>query len=416
MRPGLAARIAWRQILSRSNSGFVRTVSTLSIAGIAIGVAALIILNSFMDGFSGTIMRNLSSISPPLEVRIPGGRAFGAREFSQATEILYGWPGVTGVSRVLEKTIVIAGSSGDVAGVRMRGIDWSTEPGLVQGTRLSDLEVGGAGVVLGPILAERLGVSRGDEVRLASTDATSFSSMGRLLVDTILTVPVAAVLDLGIEEYNSSILLTDLVTASSLFSHPFEATTLSVGLSEDADPVATAAALTEVMRDTYIAGGMEYMVCDAFISSHSNLFAALGLEKAGMTIVLALIGVVALLNLLSALTMIAIEHRRDTGVLRSMGATPGMIVTTALLQGGIIGAGGALAGTVFAVGGTLVINRFFPIRLESSVYWVDTLPGELQPLLIAAVTGITMFACLAAAVFPALRAVRISPSQAVRYE
>ncbi|OPL18859.1 MAG: hypothetical protein AVO35_02690 [Candidatus Aegiribacteria sp. MLS_C] len=416
MITGLAARIAWRQILSRSNSGFVRTVSLLSIAGIAIGVAALIVLNSFMDGFSGTIMRNLSSISPPMEVRIPGGQAFGTLEVSQAAEILSRWPGITGYSRVLEKTIVIAGNSGDVAGVRMRGIDWDSEPDLVQGTRLSNLETSVAGVVLGPILAERLGVSEGDEVRLASTDATRFSSMGRLLVDTILTVPVAAVVDLGIEEYNSSMLLTDLGTASGMFGHPVEATTLSVGISEDSDPVATAAAVTEVMRETYITGGMEYMVCDAFISSHRNLFAALGLEKAGLTIVLALIGVVALLNLLSALTMIAIEHRRDTGVLRSMGATPGMIVATALLQGGIIGAGGALTGTVFAVGTTLVINRFFPIRLESSVYWVDTLPGELQPLLIAAITGITLVACLAAAVFPALRAVRISPSQAVRYE
>jgi lipoprotein-releasing system permease protein len=135
-----------------------------------------------------------------------------------------------------------------------------------------------------------------------------------------------------------------------------------------------------------------------------------------MTIVLALIGVVALLNLLSALTMIAIEHRRDTGVLRSMGATPGMIVTTGLLQGGMIGVGGALAGSGFALASIALINRYFPIRLESSVYWVDTLPGKIQPLLIASIIGVTVAACLAASVFPALRAVNISPSQAVRYE
>ena len=416
MRPGLAARIAWRQIFSRSNSGFVRTVSSLSIVGIAIGVAALIILNSFMDGFSDTILRNLSSISPPMEIRIPGGYTFGPEEYRDARSIALDHPGVTGISPVLEKTVVIAGNSGDVAGVRMRGVDWEVEPSLVQGMRLQDLGLSGRGAVLGTLLAERLEVSRGDTVRLASTDATQFSSMGRLLVDTIVPVPVSGIRDFGIEEYNSSIVLADLATAGSLFRHPLIATTLSVGLEEGYDPVATAGAITEEMRDSYVSGNTEYMVCDAFISTHRNLFAALGLEKAGMTIVLALIGFVALLNLLSALTMIAIEHRRDTGVLRTMGATPGMVVTTGLVQGGMIGLLGAVSGSVFAVIVITVVNRFFPINLESSVYWVDTLSGRMQPVLIFSIIAITVIFCLLASVFPAVRALGISPSRAVRYE
>lgn len=416
MKFPLAARIAWRQILSKSNSGFVRTVSSLSVIGIAIGVAALIILNSFMDGFSGTIMRNLSSISPPMEIRIPGGYPFGPEEYRQGVETAMGFPGVTGVSPVLEKTVVIAGSSGDVAGVRIRGVDWEREPDLVQGARMADIRFEGRGVAIGSILSQRLGVGAGDTVRLASTDATQFSSMGRLLVDTIVAVPVRGVIDFGIEDYNSSIVLSDLETAAGLFRQPVVATTLSVGLEEGRDPVATAAAITESMRQGYVTGNTEYMVCDAFVTTHRNLFAALGLEKMGMTIVLALIGVVALLNLLSALTMIAIEHRRDTGVLRSMGATPGMILGTGLLQGGMIGAGGAIAGSGFALAAITVINRFFPIRLESSVYWVDTLPGKLQPVLVASIIGVTIAACLAASILPALRAVSISPSEAVRYE
>lgn len=416
MRIRLAARIALRQILSSSNSGFVRTVSFLSIAGIAIGVAALIIINSFMDGFSENILNNLSSINPPMEVRIPGGYTFGPEETADAREILEEWPGITGISPVLEKTVVIAGNSGEVAGVKMRGVDWELEPGLVMSGRLSALQVQGRGAVLGTSLAERLQVSAGDSVRLASTDVTQFSSMGRLLVDTIISVRVSGVTDFGIEEYNSSIILTDLATASGMFTGPVAATTLSVGIEEGTDPVEEAEAITVAMRESYITGKMEYMVCDAFISSHSNLFAALGLEKLGMSIVLALIGVVALLNLLSALTMIAIEHRRDMGVLRSMGATPGMIVVTGLIQGGILGAGGALAGSGFAVLAVTAINRYFPISLESSVYWVDTLPGRLEPVLILGITLVTILACFAASAFPALRVVSISPSTAVRYE
>jgi len=174
--------------------------------------------------------------------------------------------------------------------------------------------------------------------------------------------------------------------------------------------------MSSYLRESYIAGDCDYMVCTAFISAHGNLFAALGLEKTAMTIVLALISFVALLNLLSALNMIAIEHRRDTGVLRSMGASPRMIVAAGLMQGGIIGATGALAGSMFALVVVFTINNYFPIRLESSVYWIDILPGKVQPLLIIGIITATISACFAASLFPAFNAIRVSPSKAVRYE
>jgi len=408
--------IAWRQILSKSNSGFVRTVSFLSIAGIAIGVAALLILNSFMDGFSESILKQLSSIHPPMEIRIPGGFVFQPETVHFVDSLAGVSENITSVSPVLEKTVVAAGNSGDVAGVRIRGVDWDVEPSLVTGDRLSNLNVSGRGAVLGTTLSERLGVSRGDTIRLASTDATQFSSMGRLLVDTIVSVEVCEIMDFGIEEYNSSIIITDLSTASLMFRNPVVATSLSVGLTADADPVLEAENLSFVLRESYIAGDCDYMMCSTFISSHRNLFAALGLEKTGMTIVLALISVVALLNLLSALNMIAIEHRRDTGVLRSMGASPRIIISAGLMQGVIIGAGGALSGSFFAVLAVTAINRYFPIRLESSVYWIDILSGKIQPHLILGIIFVTVAACFIASIFPALHAIRISPSEAVRYE
>jgi len=409
-------RIAWRQILSRSNSGFVRTVSILSIVGIAIGVAALLILNSFMVGFSESIFEQLSSIHPPMEIRIPGTYSLDPADVLFADSLAGLNENITSVSPVLEKTVVAAGNSGDVAGVRIRGVNWNMEPSLVSGDRFRNLDIQGRGAVLGITLSERLGVSRGDEIRLASTDATQFSSMGRLLVDTIVSVSIREVIDFGIDEYNSSILFTDLTTASLLFKDPILATSLSVGLVPGADPSVEAAAMSSYLRESYIAGDCDYMVCTAFISAHGNLFAALGLEKTAMTIVLALISFVALLNLLSALNMIAIEHRRDTGVLRSMGASPRMIVAAGLMQGGIIGATGALAGSMFALVVVFTINNYFPIRLESSVYWIDILPGKVQPLLIIGIITATISACFAASLFPAFNAIRVSPSKAVRYE
>lgn len=416
MNYSLIFRIAWRQILSRSNSGFVRTVSLLSIAGIAIGVAALLILHAFMDGFSGTIMEHLAAIQPPLEVRAPGGYPVEEADLIFVESLVDSLDELTCVSPVLEKTVVAAGNSGDVAGIRVRGVDWDVEPHLVSSDRLAGMNITGRGAVLGHSLATRLGVSAGDSIRLASTDVTEFSAMGRLLVDTIISVRVYAVINYGIEEYNSSIIFTDLITASLLFREDITATSLSVGIVPGYDPFHTAEKVSSILRASYIDGDCNYMVCDAFISRHKNLFAALGLEKTGMSIVLALISVVALLNLLSALNMIALEHRRDTGVLRAMGASPGVVLSTGLLQGGIIGLAGALTGSLFAVMTIFVINRVFPIRLESSVYWIDILQGEIQPVLILCIGGATVFACLFASLIPAVCALSVSPSKAVRYE
>jgi lipoprotein-releasing system permease protein len=416
VKAALVLRIAWRQLLSRSSSGFVRTVSVLSVAGIAIGVAALLILNAFMDGFADTIMEQLTSIHPPLEVRAPGGYTMTPEDIQYTLDLAESDPRISGVSPVLERTVVAAGSSGDVAGVHLRGIDWTLEPALVAGPELEGLHVSPPGAVIGTTLAARLGVAPGDTMRLASTDAASFSSMGRLLVDTIVAVRVAAVLDMGIDEYNSGVVITDLGTAAALFSTPVAATSLSLGTVQGAEPVSMASGITLALREAYIEGECGYMVCDAFISLHGNLFAALGLEKTGMMIVLALITVVALLNLLSALTMIALEHRRDSGVLRAMGASPRTMMAAGLAQGGMIGMAGASAGCLFASASVAIINRFFPIRLESSVYWIDTLPGEIDLQRLLLVGGITILACLAASVIPTASALAVSPSMAVRYE
>jgi lipoprotein-releasing system permease protein len=416
VKAALILRIALRQLLSRSSSGFVRTVSILSIAGIAIGVAALLILNAFMDGFADTIMEQLTSIHPPVEIRAPGGYTMTPEDIQYVRELADRDPRVSGISPVLEKTVVAAGSSGDVAGVHLRGIDWTLEPSLVAGRELEELHVSQPGAVIGTSLAVRLGLAPGDTMRLASTDAATFSSMGRLLVDTIVAVRVAAVLDMGIDEYNSGIVLTDLVTAAALFSTPVAATSFSLGTVQGTEPVSMASGITLALREAYIQGECGYMVCDAFLSMHGNLFAALGLEKTGMTIVLALITVVALLNLLSALTMIALEHRRDSGALRAMGASPRTMMAAGLAQGGMIGLAGASAGCLFAAATVAVINRFFPIRLESSVYWINTMPGELDLSRLLLVGGMTILACLVASVIPTVAALAVSPSMAVRYE
>ncbi len=417
MKYPISLKIALRQVVSRSHSTFVRTVSILSVAGIAIGVSALLILNSFMDGFVDSILNNLESMNAPLEVRAMGGTPITDNDLVQLSMLADSLPGISAVSPQMEKTAIIAGSNGEVAGFHMRGVDISVESEILSDGILDGFTGCENSILIGKTLAARLGVSVGDFVRLASTDETSFSAAGRLLVDTIITIQVADVVDFGLDEFNSGLVITDIGTAAALFGSEISASKCSAGLRDGYDVIETADAFSAQLEEGYFSGRFDdYLVCEPFIRRHANLFAALGLEKLGMTIVLALITVVALLNLLSALNMIALEHRKDTGILRAMGASPGLIIRTGLIQGGLIGFAGAATGTFTSVGGTLIINRYFPINLESSVYWIETMQGKLDPMFILTVSGATVAACLIAAFIPAVAALSLSPSKAVRYE
>lgn len=417
MKYPLSLRIALRQVFSRSHSTFVRTVSLLSVAGIAIGVSALLILNSFMDGFSDSILNSLISLNPPLEIRAVGGTPITENDLEYIGILAESFPGISAVSPIMEKTAIIAGNNGEVAGFHLRGVNIEIESLILQGGCLDDYEDFENGVLIGKILAERLGVVNGDYVRLASTDATSFSAVGRLLVDTIISAQVVDVVDFGLDEFNTGLVIADIRVSAALFGSEISASKCSAGLEDGHDIMETASGFSELLKEGYFSGKCDdYLVCEPFIKKHANLFSALGLEKLGMTIVLALITVVALLNLLSALNMIALEHRRDAGILRAMGASSGLMIRTGLIQGGFIGLAGALTGTIIAVGSILLINRYFPIHLEGSVYWIETMQGKLDPLLMVIVSGATVIACLVASLIPALAAISLSPSKAVRYE
>lgn len=396
----LVGALSRRQVVSRSHSGFVRFVGVLSVAGIAIGVAALIILRSFMDGFTGAIRHSLEAVNPAVHVYAPGGGALGPSDYGLVQELALGIPGTTGVEAVLERPAVASGAVGTVAGVMVRGMSGSE-----------------GGAVLGMRLAQSLGATSGDTVRLASTAGVSVSGMGRVLVDTIMPMVVVRVTDFGIDEYNRSLVSTSLESARILFGDETGISSMGVGLTANADPVTVSLTLDSLLRERYVEGGWPaYMTAIPFMSFHTNLFQALGLESLAMTIVLGLITVVALLNLSSALTMIALEHRWDMGVLRAMGATPRMVFVTSITRGLSIGAVGVVIGVLTAWASVQVVNSYFPIRLDASVYWVETLAGKFSAETALAASAVTLLVCLLVSVAPALSALSDSPSEALRYE
>ena len=366
-----------------------------------------------MGGFHSSIRQYLAALNPPLIVRAPGGMMLDAEDLALVEQIAEEIEEVTVVSPFIEKAAVAAGHDGEVAGVIVRGVVWETEQ-LITGTGTGSAP---DGAVMGTLLALRLGVSAGDTIRLASTETATVSGAGRILVDTIIPVRISSVIDMGLEEYNKTLVFTDISMARALFRSAGFATSIGAGMVENSDPLAAAEQINTSLREEYVnARHPSYLSCDAFITYHGNLFRALGLEKMAMTIVLALITVVALLNLSSAISMISIEHRRDSGVLRAMGASPGTILGTTIVQGGVIGVTGAAAGIVFSGLAVYLINNFFPIRLETSVYWIDLLPGRFHPGTAALIGILTVGACLLSSLIPGLSALTKSPAEAVRYE
>lgn len=415
MRAGPLPGVAARQLWSRSHSGVVRMVSALSVAGIAIGAAALVLLDSFMNGFQGSIADCLSLSNPPVLVTSPAGGVLSDADLALLDDLSGGLEGLSGVSPFVEKPVVAAGNGGNVTGVVMRAVDPSLESGV---SRVAlGMPSDGPSAVLGTVLARRLSVQEGDSIRVASTEGVEMTATGRALVDTILSLRVEAVRDFGLSEYNSDLMVTNLGVASVLFPGRPEYTGAGIGVDEGGDPAALAEELSSILKEEYVGARHDrYLVAESFMSRHANLFRAFGLERFAMTVVLALITVVALLNLSSALSMIALEHRRDLGVLRAMGAGPSDLVRSALLQGLLLGGAGCVLGGILSGLIILASGRLFRIGLEGSVYWVDTLTARVDPAHIAAVMAFIMASCLAASIVPAAGAVSIPPGECVRHE
>ncbi len=375
-------------------------VGLLSIAGIAIGVAALVILQAFMGGFTDAIAEGLRGINPPVHVYAPGGGSIDDFDLGTVQRLADSIPGITSVVGILERPAVISGSPGTVSGAVVRGMGGPDR-----------------GVVIGSDLARSLNVAPGDEIRIASSAGIEVSGAGRIIVDTIAAMRVDSVADFGLAEYNGSLVTMPLAPARTIFRFGSSLTSAGAHVAPGTDPVTAAGQLDEALYREYAGGGWPvYMSSIPFMAFHGNLFRALGLERAAMTIVLALITVVALLNLSSALSMIALEHRRDTGVLRAMGLPPGGVFRISLIRGLILGGTGAVTGLAFARAAVFAVNRYFPVKLDGDVYWIDVLPGVFPTALALGVTLATIVVCLVVAVIPAISSMSISPSEALRYE
>jgi lipoprotein-releasing system permease protein len=410
----LPAFIGLRYLRAKRRNHFISFISLVSMLGIALGVAALITVISVMNGFEQELRSRILGMVSHATVT---GVGDGIDDWRTAIDIAGEDPRVVGAAPFVEREIMIQGLR--VSGAFMRGVDPALEPAvsdvasqIVEGD-WNSLEAGAWRVVLGRELALWLGVGVGDSVTIY---APSLRSTPAGSVPTLRQFTVSGIFEVGMAEYDRGMAIVHLEDASRLMRMGGQVTGVRLKLEDMFRAWMVATDLTEKL------GGL-YRVRD-WTQEHSNFFRAVQTERMVMFVILSLIVAVAAFNLVSTLVMLVTDKQADIAILRTLGATPGSVMGIFVIQGmvsGVIGiAAGVVGGVLLAMNVTNVmrfLEGIFGFQLmPAEIYYISELPSDLRAANVAMITVLAFAMSLIATLYPAWRAARTQPAEALRYE
>jgi lipoprotein-releasing system permease protein len=408
--------VGLRYTRARKGSGrnaFVSFIAFTSMTGIVVGVWALIVVLSVMNGFQLELRNRILSVASHIEVRgfpelkDPAAVADIARRNPRV---------VAAAPYVLGQAMLSAGEAN--RGVLIRGVDPVQEDTvddvgkhMVRGS-LASLTAGSFNAVLGAELARALGVRVGDSV-VAITPQGIVTPAGTL--PRIKTFKVSGVFEINMSEFDSGLAFVNIDDAEKLYRLE-NANGIRLKLDDMFAAPRVASELLAVMP-------MDADVRD-WTRNHANFFRAVAIEKRMMFIILTLIVAVAAFNIVSAQVMVVTDKKADIAILRTLGAAPKSILAIFMIQGMLIGVIGTLIGVITGVLTALNIDTIVPAIehalniqfLDKTVYYISDLPSDLQSADVITVGLIALFLALAATVYPSWRAARVNPAEALRYE
>ncbi|MFA6029604.1 MAG: ABC transporter permease [Elusimicrobiota bacterium] len=398
--------VALRYLQSRRKGLFALVTTLIGVAGVAVGVAALLTTLSVMNGFQSDIRKKIVGAQAHLLVlgRMDGGRlAEAEKALAARADVAATAPFVVG-----QAIVTYAGGS---TGVVLKGVDPAREPGV--NDLLKSLTAGSweglsggktPGVVLGEELARGLGAWIGDEVVLVSPQGLD-TPMG--LIPALKRFRVQGVLRTGYYEYDSATAYASIADAAAFLKTPGGVSGVGARLKDITRADRAAAELQRAL-------GLSYSV-RSYSQLNRTLFAALKLEKYVMFLILALIILVASLNIASNLILLGTEKLRDVGLLMAMGATPRQARGIFLRVGALIGAVGVGTGLLLGMALCWVIWRYPIVELPADIYYLSRVPVDVQPLDVVVVSGCALALALLATLYPAWRASRVDPVEAIHY-
>ncbi|MGE5309184.1 MAG: ABC transporter permease [Deltaproteobacteria bacterium] len=398
MSLGPEAVISLRYLLTKRKEKFLSLISFISIAGVAIGVMALIVVLAVMTGFDrdlrDRIVGNFSHIT------VSSFRPVTMADYGSLDKKLRQNPHVVSTSPFIQGQVLVE-QDGKYMALGVKGIDPARESRV---TKLSKLVVRGSykdlvpgSVLIGRELATLYGLPVGAELRVITPKGERTS------------LKVAGIFATGMYDYDLNLMVVPLATAQKLLGMGETISAVEVNL----DNIYNA---EKVKKELEGAVGYEYFL-RTWIDSNANFFAALKLEKLTMFIILTLVILVASFNVVSTLIVMVVEKTRDIGILKSIGMNAASIRRIFTYEGLIIGTAGTLAGTIGGVVVCLLLKKYQFIKLPAEVYYIDKLPVALTvwPDL-ALVVGSALAITLLATVYPAMKAAQLKPVEALRYE
>ena len=407
--------IGLRYTRAKRRNHFISFISLISMLGMALGVMALIVVLSVMNGFQKEIRARMLGASPHMEVVADGGRLHEWQsvlgKVAQHPQVYAAAPYVSG------QGMLSFGQS--VQGVMVRGIDPALETAITELSgkmkigALSDLRGGEFTIVLGSDLARTLGVRLNDKVMLIAPQGqiTPAGMMPRLK-----QFRVAGIFEIGMAPYDNSLALIHLNDAQKLFQLGDAVTGVSAKMREiDLAPQVARELQRQLPPELY---------ANDWTHQNSNYFRAVQMEKKMMFIILSLIVAVAAFNIVSTLVMAVTDKQADIAILRTLGASPRSVMKIFIVQGVVIGLIGTLLGSIGGIVLALNLDVVVPFIerlvgvqfLAKDVYYISELPSDLRYNEVALVTGISFVISLLATLYPSYRASKTQPAEALRYE
>jgi lipoprotein-releasing system permease protein len=407
--------IGLRYTRAKRRNHFISFISLISMAGIALGVAALITVLSVMNGFQKEVRARILSVVA--HVQITGQRSELA-QWERVAEAARRNPAVRAAAPYVNGQAMLVNEA-TARGALVRGIDPALEMRVAEvatkviAGRIDALVPGEFGIVLGADLARSLGVHLGDRVTVIAPQGL-VTPAG--VVPRLRSFRVVGEFQVGHYEYDSGLALMHIADAQRLFQ-------LGEAVSGVRLKLADLFESRRVARELYRDLGGEILISD-WTRSHANFFRAVEIEKTMMFIILMLIVAVAAFNVVSTLVMAVTDKQSDIAILRTLGASPASIMQVFMVQGVVIGVLGTLLGVAGGVALALNIDVVVPFLerllkmqfLSKEVYFINELPSDLHAADVVAITSVALVLALVATIYPSWRASRVRPAEALRYE
>lgn len=402
--------VGTRYLKAKQKESFISLITILSIAGVTVGVMALIVVIAVMAGFESELRSRILGIESHAMIMHHGGHMESYQRVLDQVKLA---DGVTAATPFIYTQTMLRSSAG-VSGAVIRGVDPEsvgdvikifdevTPPEKLGNDNLETADI--PAIVLGKELAKRLGVRKADTVYVISPTGI-LSPMGHM--PSMKRFRVSGLFESGMYEYDGSLTFIHIEEAQKLLRMGDAVTGIELRV-----------------KDIYKAGDIASGVVDAlgfpywsrdWTQMNQNLFAALKLEKTVMFIILALIVLVAAFNIASTLIMMVMEKTRDIAILKAMGATNKSIGKIFVIKGFVIGVVGTIIGVILGLVLCKLLEKYQFIELPGDVYYITTLPVRMQPLDIVVIAVGAIVICFLATLYPARQASRLNPVEAIRY-